>query len=499
MLTRCQQSRCALALAASMALAGCGGDEAATPATTPQAEAPYVPWITDAEGRAMIFHGINVDNRAKVGPEHLPALTQADAARIAKGWGFDFVRLLVLWDAIEPQPGQIDEAYLDRVATRVDWLAAEGISVMLDMHQDVYAAQFCCDGAPAWAVFDDGKSFELQSTWSVNYLQPAVQAAFDNFWAADGAHPELQRHYAAAWKAVAARFRGHPGVVGYDVMNEPFPGSDFDLTEALLRVTPADGGSSRRFDEQKFAPFYQRVIGSIREADPDTWIFFEPRYAAPGNGSPSFVPRLDDPRAGTPRIAYGPHLYSTLLEANGAYGKTDVAIAAWEAERAKETARWPVPVVIGEWGLAFGAGDATRFAEETLAMADRTHAGWAYWSWDPSDAKGWGLFDGATGADNPSADVVVRPYPRRVAGEPVRWSYDPATRLFELVVRPRDGVTGATEIYVPAKRHYPNGWQLSVTPEPAGGVVSSWDAEREIVSLTLDASASERTVRVAPK
>jgi endoglycosylceramidase len=108
--------------------------------------------------------------------------------------------------------------------------------VLLDLHQDVYAKRYCCDGAPDWAIIDDGQPFQLQNLWSANYLQPAPTRAFDHFWDADGATPELQQHYAAALTALVRRFAGNPDVLGYDLMNEPFPGSDFDVSEAL----PAD-------------------------------------------------------------------------------------------------------------------------------------------------------------------------------------------------------------------------------------------------------------------
>lgn len=239
---------------------------------------------------------------AKSDPLRSPNLTDADIERVSHHWGFNFARYLVLWDALEPTPGKIDMAYVDRIATDVKRLGGAGLRVMLDMHQDVYAAQFCCDGAPAWAVRDDGQPFELQKTWSFNYFQPAVTRAFDNFWDAKGKDADLQEHYATVWKALATRFAGDPHLIGYDLINEPYAGSDFEALEALSRVTPEDGGKSRIFDETKLGPFYQRMIDAIRAVDADHWIFVEPRYGAPGNGSPSFLPVLKDPRAGDLRI-----------------------------------------------------------------------------------------------------------------------------------------------------------------------------------------------------
>ena len=121
------------------------------------------PFITDAQGRALILHGANVSGSAKNHPERLPWVDEAAVRRTADDFGFNFARYLIFWDAVEPQPGVIDTAYLDAVAERLDWFHAAGIHVVIDMHQDVYSQVFCCDGAPAWAIDDDGEPFVRQA------------------------------------------------------------------------------------------------------------------------------------------------------------------------------------------------------------------------------------------------------------------------------------------------------------------------------------------------
>src|SRR5262249_9807199 len=146
------------------------------------------------------------------------------------------VRLLIFWDAAEPTEGNWDDTYLDRVNQQVDRFWSKGIRVILDMHQDVYGPAVTGDGAPAWATRTDGQPFEQQMIWSANYFEPAVKRAFDNFWAYDaGPNADLQDHYAETWRRIAARFATHPGVIGYDVINEPSPGSKIDLGEILFR------------------------------------------------------------------------------------------------------------------------------------------------------------------------------------------------------------------------------------------------------------------------
>ena len=73
---------------------------------------------------------------------------------------------------------------------------------------------------------DDGLP-NLRIAFPAGYeTNPAVQRAFENFWA-DKPGPGgvgLQERYAAAWAHVAKRFSGNPSVLGYEIMNEPFPG-----------------------------------------------------------------------------------------------------------------------------------------------------------------------------------------------------------------------------------------------------------------------------------
>jgi endoglycosylceramidase len=457
----------------------------------------------DDDGRALILHGVNMEGESKDTPDHLPLLTRDEVTRLARGWGFDFVRFLIFWDAIEPAPGTFDDAYLDAVETRLDWFAEEGVHVVLDMHQDVYARRFCCDGAPEWAIRDDGLPFTMQALWSANYLQPAATRAFDNFWDVTGPNADLQEHYAMTWAHVAERFRDHPAVLGYDVINEPFPGSDFDTVEAIVRRSPRDGGRSKTHDETKLGPFYARMIAAIRTVDPDNFIFVEPRFGAPANGSPTYLPPLADPRAadGTraARIVWAPHLYSTATEAAGAYSPDDRTLEAWAAERLDEYARYAQPLVIGEFGGAWGWDDYGVYVADALDTADSLGAGWAWWSFGSGGATSWSIFDRTTGDDNPVAELLVRPYPRAIAGAPVSWSVDRATRRFELVFRAKDGVTGATEIYVPAARHYATGFDVAMPSDPDGAWSQTFDADREILSIVAAPGVAEHRIVVTAR
>ena len=59
-------------------------------------------------------------------------------------------------------------------------------------------------------------------------------------------------------------------------------------------------------------------------------------------------------------------------------------------------------------------------------------------------------------------DVLVRPFPRAVAGTPTSWSFDADTRRFVLTYRADREVRAPTEVFVPA-RHFPSGYTVRLT------------------------------------
>ncbi len=451
---------------------GDGGDR------EPVEEGTY--FVRDDDGRVMILRGMNIMSSSKGDPYRLPDLEEADVERYARQWGFNVVRYLIFWDAVEPSPGVYDTAYFDKTEERLNWFANQGVHVILDMHQDVYSQRFCCDGAPEWAIEDDGLPFVQNPVWSLNYFAPAVMAAFDNFFDHEGSHGALQDHFAGAWAAVVARFKDHPAVLGYDILNEPSPGSAYDASD--ITVTPNDGPAAE-FDRTLFTEFYQRMISAIREVDQDGWIFYEPRVAAPANGQPSFILALDDPREGEARIAYAPHLYSVQMEFNQRYNPaTDTTLQNWETNRNIETGVQKAPLLLGEWGFDPNWPEAGVFMRKLLDMGDRMMLGWTYWSYDPA---GWGIWERDSQGqfvERENANALVRPYPQRVAGIPRAFSFDPDTRVFKLVFDPSPSAALPTEIYLPANRHYAEGWSIEGCNEDQD-CAWTWDADREILRI----------------
>ncbi len=444
-----------LVLATALLVAGC----------PPSGEPTY---LTDDDGGALILHGVNSNNGAKYDPARVGWTTRADIERLAT-WGFNVVRLLVLWDGLEPAPGAYDTAYLDRVAERVGWCRDAGLLVILDMHQDLFASKFGGDGAPSWAVRDDGLPFTPLEPWWLNYIQPAVMRSFDHFFQ----DADLQDRYQQAWLTLADRFRNEPAVLGYDLMNEPYPGSE-----------PLGD-----FEAGTLTEFSDRLAHAIHDVDADAWVFYEPVAFSANLGLPSSIGLLTDAR-----VAYFPHFYQLDVHEGGPYDGSTAFIDMWKANRMAEASRQKAPLLLGEFGASAEGLGHVDYLKDVVAMADSAGAGWTYWSYDLGG--GFGFLD-ADRNEKAQLEALVRVYPERIAGKPVSFAYEPATRAFELVFDEQAGVSGPTRIVLPAVRLYPAGWDLAVS-DPAGTWSASFDATAQRLTLVTSPGQARHTIRITP-
>ena len=244
-------------------------------------------WITDASGRVVVMHGTNMVY--KLAPYYPGAggFGNSDAAFLQR-IGFTAVRVGVIWAALEPQPGVFDSAYLDQIASTVKTLARHGIVSLLDFHQDQLNEEFEGEGWPTWAI-EDGGLPNTKTPFSMGYeLNPALQQAFESFWA-DKPGPGgagLQEQYAAAWRYVARRFAPNKSVLGYEIINEPFPGSDYATCAAPTGCPASDA---------QLTGMYRKVDIQIRAADQTHLVFYEP-YVTFDFGFQDHVGALNDPR-----------------------------------------------------------------------------------------------------------------------------------------------------------------------------------------------------------
>jgi len=268
-----------VALLSLLLLASCGTSEsqgAVHPASLQRASGlPVTPvghsgrWLTDAEGRVLLVHGVNMVSKQT---PYYPAafgFSSADATWLAAN-GFRVVRLGVLATGLMPSPGTVDQAYINHLATTVTMLASHGILTLLDFHQDGWGPSVGSDGFPAWMTLT-GSAVNNHASFPLYYVQnPAIQQAFQSFWDnADGPNGVgLQTDYIRMFAALARTFADNPNVLGYDLFNEPWPGT------AWKPCLAASGCPS--LDASELAPIYAKAVAAIRSAGDHHLVFGEP-------------------------------------------------------------------------------------------------------------------------------------------------------------------------------------------------------------------------------
>ena len=271
-------------------------------------------WFRDYNGRYILFRGVNFGSRAKL-PPYLPIapldiqnLKQLDLKKeielssseldLLKVLGFNIVRLLISWKAIEPRPNpNLDEEmlpegreYLTAVGQIIDELYSRGLYVILDFHQDIAHEIFGGDGFPDWALaiddkhkrpeIDDKHKSQTMSNlkdklWQKAYLtNNLVRHTFRSFWNNDLTNHEaglrnypVRTHLEKTIGQTVKFFkslnnhRGHPAILGIEPFNEPHP----------VGIPP------QKFEAEFLYEYYTNVESEVRRFDKNIFLFIEPR------------------------------------------------------------------------------------------------------------------------------------------------------------------------------------------------------------------------------
>jgi len=444
-------------------------------------------WIVDADGRVVIVHGVNMIN--KMPPDYTPQAAgfMEDDARLLAANGLNVVRVGVIYSAVEPQPGVYDDAYLDSIKGTVAMLARYGISSLIDFHQDGWGPAFSCEGFPEWATITDGYPFP-GGPFPGLLTDKAVMAAFGNFWsntpASDGIG--LQDHFAAAWAYAAGKLKDAPGILGWELMNEPWPGT-------LLEQPHKDAHDA-------LIAFTNRLVSAIRGVDQEHIIWYEP-WVLFDWGIPTFMSTIDD-TINPPRIGFAFHNYIPLPNLydvgwnNAIHYSDDTGAALLATEFGADISTAETP-----------AAELIQAQMNSIDGKMLPAIYWAYWNRTPyvienpmtkevvsSEAMGivgdLALPRVTPNLNDDSLLALTRPYPMFIAGTPLSWSFDPATRVFDLtyVSDPTLG-SNVTEIFVPDLQ-YPDGFNRSATG-------SDVEMSTEPQTLKVTASGPTQTVQVS--
>lgn len=449
----------------------------ATPAATAQVASPQTTAVPTAatppisvagrhfvapDGRVVLLRGVNLSGDAKVPPFH-PRVTNEHFAQL-QHFGFNVIRLLFIWEAYEPAPGLYDDSYTAALRSVIDTAWQHGMYVIVDFHQDGYsrfASHGAGDGFPSWAISLRSPS-DVPNNGPDRWHWPLLVAtdatmhrSFADFYAdANG----VRSRFLTAVGRVAATFASAPGVIGYDLLNEPW-------------------GEER----SELAPLYRDESAVIHAQHPGALVFIE-GHVTTNLGLQSRLPR---PEAGN--VVYAPHYYKpTNVLLNRWQGGTTSTQRAF-THMVDKASHWGVPLFIGEFGVHATVRNGGEYVADIYDRLDACLASGAQWNYTPA----WNDYvkDGWNGEDyniltpqgKPRSNFRVRPYPRLTAGVPQQFRYADQTSHMPrslVFVWDHDATLGETEVFLPLEL-FPGGSVIDILPADATVVR---DHVRQVVS-----------------
>jgi hypothetical protein len=284
-------------------------------------------------------------------------------------------------------------------------------------------------------------------------------------------------------------------------------------------------GQAPNFANDYMKPFILRFVREIRAVHPDAILFLE---GAPGGEHPHWG-------AGDPdRAVDAAHWYDVLtlftktfnpeftidfLSMQPVQGEAQVAQAF--VRQLGEQKHATIPTLIGEFGIPFDLDNKRaysngNFSTHTQALdlyydaLDANLLNATIWNYtaDNTNARGEGWNDedlSIFSRDQQDQDwhddihaggrgvaAIARPYARKIAGEPLRMTFDLATRTFTLEYKVDHKVSAPTEIFIPDFQ-YPKGYAIEVT----GGTYSIDQAGQKLI-VTNTNGTEVCTVKVTP-
>jgi len=412
--------------------------------------------ICDSFNRMMVLRGVVTITGNNDGRPMV--MTPADYERI-RAWGFNVqqIRLEAHRLGLLP-PCKAEPDYLDKLESWVNMAEAQGIyTIFKATTYDV----------PGLGFKDQFKPGAWDKLWNVN-----------TGW---------QDQFIAGWRPVWERFKNRPSVIGYDFLNECSPGSD-----------------TRGFYHNYLVPFYRRGCAALRQIDRQHFFIFQPSLRSDDKLEP----------LGSDNVVFAPHFYAKMRDPETFYRDL---LATGERIKA--------PVIIGEYGLPnipFPLGknpipastperdeaDATLFD----ATAMNTIKTWY------TNIGNWSLLQ-PDGSEIPRFRFFSRPYPQRTAGVPGAFSFNFRSHEWNFRWETDTTINVPTVIFVPLKRHYPNGFRLTIAdtvqletdcnkslglrvianPKNADISAIRYDFASEILTLGTGKKGGSRTLKITPR
>ena len=439
-------------------------------------------WLTDAKGRVLLIHGINVSMKGTLAQSRAYRFG-ADDARFLAANGFNAVRLTVERYDVEPKPGHFDTAYLSFIRHTVRTLAKHHVLTLVDFHQDEFGTVFHDNGYPAWMTQTGGKPNVTSVGFPFQYLaNPALNHAFDTLWSNgnDRRGKPLWTDDAEILARVVGSLSGTPGILGFEILNEPWPGTKYATCLPFLVGCPS-------FDRGPFSEYYAAMDRAIRTEDTEHLVFYEPLVTF-NYGIPTSV----IPPPGDARLGFSFHDYPLCSAAGdaGLGGGLDTACGVESELSISNAVSYATSHHTALLETEFGATRNGKAISQATSAYDARLVPWLFWSYAElvgTTAKGAFLSPPGKAANRAVLGGLARPYPQLVAGTPTAYGYHPKTHVFSakystsrVAGSGRFPTNSISQFEIPIAA-YPHGYTVEVT---GGSVVSGTNDPLLLIAAT---------------
>lgn len=350
----------------------------------------------------ILLRGVNISHTAK--RSTIPWIQREDIERLKK-FGLNFIRFTIFWSAIEPEKGKYNKDYIEGIREKIRISEGFGIYVLIDLHQDLYGFQATDsnegDGIPEWARDPECPPFKDLKPWMLNYIDESISCQFESFWNDKNG---VQTKYLEMFEFVVEQFHQEKTVIGFEIMNEPWPGYNWENTE--------------RWENQKLREFYNKAINIARKYTKKL-VFYE-THPLSDFGYPFYLQKPEGDN-----LVYAPHIYPI----SGFFGsQSKVDVSRTFNMHFEHSINNYVPMIVGEYGVAWSDPECYKKIKEQIDIFDSNFVGSAIWSYDKASNYDLGIIDDY---GNPLSNFapVIRPYPEFVKGE-IKLKYNEANNEF---------------------------------------------------------------------
>jgi len=209
-----------------------------------------------------------------------------------------------------------------------------------------------------------------------------------------------QDAWVAMWRHTAARYRGNPVVVGYDLMVEPNSNEvgSHPLDDPLDIWDPDEFYATCGGTLYDWNQLYPRISAAIRQVDAETPILI----GGMGYSGVDWLPYLQptgDQRTVYTVHQYAPHQYTHQWWDDLQFTYPDVFDTDWDGDDDQFDRAWldsllstvdafkgthGVPVAVNEFGVVRWGPNAAGFMDDQMDLFEQRGLNHALWVWDPA-------------------------------------------------------------------------------------------------------------------